>query len=315
MKKIMLPLLTLILILVFSFSAAASTVSVATELANVRSHYTKKTELTLFEETLALASMGMLTGRTAHIPPEATDAEGLAKRILALTAQGTEEPTEAEIEALTKLQSEEGSFGPVEIHCMAMLALSSRKAIYNSARAFEWLIAQQGENGCFDGTIQATALAVTALSLSENSSEAVASAKAVKYLSDAEASDATELAWQIIGITDGGVDANTAGDRNLLENLLSYQNASDYSFYRSKNDTSSDPVATAMAVAALDAINEDSSLFQRLAKDGKLSFYDPADLRPLLIFAGVALALSIAFWIYVFLHKKSTKTLEETKTY
>ncbi len=315
MKKIALPLLTLILILVFSFSAAASTVSVATELANVRSHYTKKTELTLFEETLALASMGMLTGRTAYVPPEATDAEGLAKRILALAAQGTEAPKEEEIQALTKLQNEEGAFGPVEIHCTAMLALSSQKAIYNSAKAYEWLIAQQGNNGCFDGSIRATALAVAAFSLSENSEEALASAKAVKYLSDAEASDATELAWQIIGITDGGVDANTAGDRNLLENLLSYQNTSDHSFYRSKNDTESDPLSTAMAVAALDAINEDSSLFQRLAKEGKLTFYDPEDLRPLLIFAGVALALSVAFWIYVFLHKKSTRTLEETKTY
>lgn len=315
MKKIMLPLLTFVLILLFSFSAAASTVSVATELANVRSHYTKITELTSFEETLALASMGMLTGRTAHIPPEATDAEGLAKRILALTAQGTEAPKETEIKALTELQNAEGSFGPVEIHCLAMLALSSRKAIYNSAKAFEWLISQQSEDGCFDGSIRSTALAVTALSLSENSNEALASAKAVKYLSGAEAADASELAWQIIGITDGGVDANTAGDRNLLENLLSYRNTSDNSYYRSKNDAASDPISTAMALAALDAINEDSSLFQRLAKDGKLTFYDPADMKPLLIFAGVALTLSVAFWIYVFLHKKSTKTLEETKTY
>lgn len=315
MKKITALLLTLFLVVAVPLSASAASVSVATELTHVRSYYTDKNELTLFEETLALASMGMLTGKTAFLPEHDGTAGSLAKRILAVSATGELPENDPDPAALKNLQNTDGAFGNLETHCLSILALTGRKEIYNSEKAYQWLMQQQRENGSFPGSVKDTALAICALSLSENEAEIAAMADAVKYLANYEATNAVDLCWQIIGITDGGVDANTAGDRDLLETLLSYQNPSDYSFYRSTNDTKSDPEATAMALAALDTVNEDSSMFQRLAKEGKLVFFDPKDAKPLIIFGAVLLVISITFWGYIFAHKKSTKTLEETKTY
>ncbi len=315
MKKITAIVLTMIMVLSIPLSAAAASVNVTTELTDVRSYYTEITELTLFEEVLAMASMGMLTGKTAKVPSEGDTAGDLAKRILIHCAIGGEPEENTDVSTLKDLQNADGSFGTVESHCLAMLALTAKEEIYNSVKAYEWLMGQQSENGSYFDSAKETALAVCVFSLSENDAEIKAMSDAVKYLADYKAANAAEVCWQIIGITDGGVDANTAGNRNLLETLLSYQNPSDHSFYRSVNDTKSDPEVTALALAALDTINEDSSMFHRLADEGELSFFDPEDAKPLIFFGVGLLAVSIAFWIYIFLHKKSTKTLEDTKTY
>ncbi len=315
MRKIITLLLTLTLIVAIPISSLAATANVATELTQVRSYYTEQKELTSFEETLAMASMGMLIGKTAFIPENDGTAGGLAKRILAISATGEIPENDPDVQTLKDFQNSDGAFGNVESHCLSLLAMASRKEIYNSAKAYEWLIQQQSENGSFSDSPKNTALAISALSLSKNEKEMTAISKAVAYLTGYKADNEIDLCWQIIGITDGGVDATTAADRKFLETLLSYQNSEDHSFYRSENDSETDPEATVMALAALDSINEDSSMFQRLAKDGKLTFFDPAEVKPLLIFAGVMLGVSIAFWIYIFAHKKSTKTLEETKTH
>lgn len=313
MKKLIALLLTLTLFVAIPLSSLAATANVATELTQVRSYYTEKKELTSFEETLAMASMGMLIGKTAFIPENDGTAGGLAKRILALSATEESSENDADLQKLKDFQNDNGTFGNVESHCLSILALSSRKEIYNSAKAYEWLMQQQSENGSFSDSPKTTALAISALSLSKNEKEIAAISKAATYLTSYKATNEIDLCWQIIGLTDAGVDAATAADRNFLESLLSYQNSEDHSFYRSKEDSETNPEATVMALAALDSINEDSSMFQRLAKDGKLTFFDPADAKPLLIFGGVMLVISIAFWIYIFAHKKSTKTLEETK--
>lgn len=315
MKKFITLSLTLLLILAFSLSSSASSVSVATEITNIRTYYAEKTEFTSFEQTIAMASMGMLAGRKAYYPENDGSAITLARRILSYTASGETPEGYMEPEELKKLQSENGGFGSVETHCLAILALTASKTLYNSAKAYEYLISQQKENGSFGDNAKDTALAITAFSLTKNDAELSASAKAVRYLVDYSAPDEISLCWQIIGITNGNVDANTAGDRNLLETLMSYQNKTDYTFYRTQNDTKSDEEATVMALLALDAINRDSDALKRLAENGKLSLYELADMRPLIIFGAVLLAVSIGFWIFIFLHKKSTKTLDETKTY
>lgn len=315
MKKIAAIILTLTLLLTLTLTAAASSVSVATELTNIRSYYSQKNQATRYEETLALAAMGMLEGRTPFLPEKDGTAGTLAKRILAVNATGKIPENDTDAEELKNLQNTDGAFGNVESHCLSMMALSSRKAVYGSAKAYAWLLAQQGENGSFSDSAKDTALAVCILSRSQNDAELEAAAKGVKYLNQYEASNAVDLCWQIIGITDGGVDANTAADRGLLEDLLSYQNTADYSFYRSHNDTETDGEATVMALIALDTINKDGSLFQRLTTEGTLEYYNLADALPLIIFAAVLLVLSIAFWIFIFLHKKNTKTLDETKSY
>ena len=315
MKKIIALALTFTLLFALTLTAAASSVSVATELTNVRTYYSKQNQATCYEETLALASMGMLTGRTPFIPEKDGTAGELAKRILAVNATGEIPENDPDAEELKQFQNTNGAFGNVESHCLSMIALSSRKAVYASGKAYAWLLSQQRENGSFSDSVKETALAVCILSQSQNDAELDAAAKGVLYLNQYKATNAVDLCWQIIGITDGGVDANTAADRNLLEDLLSYQNTTDYSFYRSHNDTATDGEATVLALIALDTINKDGSLFQRLAEEGTLEFYNPADALPLIIFAAVVLVISIGFWIFIFLHKENTKTLDETKSY
>ncbi len=315
MKKILVLLLTLLLAAAFSLTSLGASVSVATELTQVRSYYTEKDQLTLFEETLAMASMGMLPGKTAFLPEKDGTAGGVAKRILAVTAIGEIPEDDPDLAALKEFQDSDGSFGSVESHCLSMLALASRKEVYHSAKAYQWLMQQQGENGSFSDSPKITALAVSALSLSQNQEELEAVTKAVTYLINYKADNSIDLCWQIIGITDGGEDAATAGDRKLLETLFSYQSPADYSFYRTASDDDTDGQATVMALTALDAINEDSSLYQRLAADGKLTFFDPAQAKPLILFGVVLLVVSAGFWIVILTHKKNTKTLEETKTY
>lgn len=315
MKKSAILLLTLLLIATFSLSSLGASVSVATELTQVRSYYTEKNPLTLFEETLALASMGMLTGKTAYLPEVDGTAGSLAKKILAISATGEIPENDPDVQTLKGFQNPDGTFGNVESHCLSILALASRKEVYNSAKAYQWLMQQQKENGSFADSPKETALAITALSLSKNQGELEAISKAVTYLTTYKATNSIDLCWQIIGITDGGVDATTAGDRKLLETLFSYQNPADYSFYRTSSDSKTDEQATVMALTALDAINDDSSLYQRLASDGKLTFFDPAQAKPLITFGIVLLVISAGFWIFIFTHKKNTKTLEETKTY
>ncbi len=315
MKKILALILALMLAASLSVTAFAASVDVSEDLTEIRKYYTKQTEISLWEETLVLASTGTLTGKQAFIPESDGTEKTLALRILAQTAVGQIPENDGQPKQLKELQKEDGSFGDMETHCLSILALTARKEVFGSQKAYAFLLEQQEENGSFSDSPKITALAICALSFSQNEREMKASAAAVKYLTDYKATNSVDLAWQIMGITDGGVDAPTAGDRNLLETLLSYQNESDRSFYRSQNDTETSKEATAMALAALDTINRDSGMLKRLAKEGNLSLYTPADFTPLIIFGAVMLAVGIGFWVYIFLHKKSTRTLEETKTY
>lgn len=296
MKKIIALLLTVTVVFTLCLTSSASSVSVATELTNIRSYYGKVTELTRYEETVVFASMGMLAGRTPYIPEKDGSAKTLAERILAVTATGEIPKNDGDPKELKALQKEDGSFGDVAAHCLSMLALSARKEMYNSAKAYSWLMNQQAENGSFSDSAKDTALAICVLSLSENTEEQQVSAKAVKYLDKFQASNTADLCWQIMGITDGGVDANSAADRNLLENLLALQNSSDYSFYATKNASETDGEATILAFAALDTLNKDSSMFHRLAENGELKFFDIKDAVPLFIFCGVMLVISLGFW-------------------
>ena len=167
MKKILTLILTVLLTVSVPLSTAAATADVATYIADLRQYYLEKDELTLVEETLAMASMGMLTGKTAFIPEKDGTALSLALRILAYGAVGElpEEETEQDEQKsseqsdteqrdteqndteqdnsdktkkytdandLKEMQGENGSFGDVETHCLAMMALSSRDVIYAS---------------------------------------------------------------------------------------------------------------------------------------------------------------------------------------
>ncbi|MBO5248209.1 MAG: terpene cyclase/mutase family protein [Clostridia bacterium] len=314
MKRIVTLFLTFVFIATISLYASAATVNVTRELTNVRSVYGEKTELSSFEETLALASVGHLAGKTPFIPKNDGTAEGLAKRILAQTAAGEVPESDNSVNQLKELQQGDGSFGNVDAHCLSMLALTARKEIYNSAKAYEWLMEQQRENGSFSDASKETALAICILSLSENEREREAKENAIAYLTGYESKTSIDTSWQIIGITDGGSNA-AAADKNLVEDLLSYRHSSEYSFYRASEDMTTDEEATIMALASLDAVNEGSSMLQRLAKNGNLTYFSPEDAVPLLIFAVVMLGISVVFWIFIFVHKKNTKTLKETKEY
>ena len=213
------------------------------------------------------------------------------------------------------MQTENGSFGDAETHCLAMLALSATETVYNSGKAYTYLKSLQEESGAIGGSVKATALAITVLSLSDNTEDRSAKANAAAYITKAENTDALTVCWKIIGLTDAGLDAATVGERNILEKLYEYRNNENYTFSNTLENNEIDEQATVMALTALDAISRDSSLFKRLATDGELTLYTLEDFRPIITFAIVLLGISAAFWAFIFLHKKSTKTLSQTKTY
>ena len=314
MKKLLTLALALLMFAAIPLSSAASTADVSRELINIQASYKEKLTLTRAEETLAMASMEWLTGRTAYYPESDGTADTLDYRVL--TSAATQDMPEgfSDPETLAGLQKTDGSFGSLETHCIAIIALRSTQTSFNSPGAYKYLLSQQKENGTFGNTMKETALAVAALSLSENQSELNALSATMNYLATYKTDDIKDLCWQIIALTDCGVNAVTTGDTTRLERLLSHQNGTG-AFSLTPTGTESDEETTVLALLALDTINRDSSAYKRIATEGLLKRYSIEDFRSLLIFLGALLAISIVFWIYVIVHKKNNKTLEETKLY
>ncbi|MBQ4323414.1 MAG: hypothetical protein IJC19_05695 [Clostridia bacterium] len=314
MKKLLTLTLTLLLLCGMVLTASASTVDVSRELINIQASYKEKITLTLYEETLAMASMEWLTGRTPFYPEEDGTVLSLACRVLAYSATASIPEQFPEIDKLAGMQKDDGSFGDTETHCLAMLALRSVNKTYNSPGAYKYLLTLQKEDGTFGESIKETALAMTVLSLSENEQERSTMAATMNYLATYRTADMKELCWQIIALTDCGVNATNTGDTTRLERLLSHQTSTG-AFSLVADSEEADEEATVLALLALDAINRDASAYKRLATDGLLKRYSLEDFKSLFMFFGVLLVISAVFWLYVILHKKHDKTLEETKTY
>lgn len=310
--------LTLVLAFLFLCSVpltlCAATADVANDILAFDDYYNKKKDLTLFEETLALAAVGQLAGKNLYYPENDGTTLALAKRILSYISTGTVPNNYNEPEQLADMQSKDGSFGDTEAHCLAILALQASKTSYGSKLAYESLLSRQREDGSFDGSVKHTALAASALSLSENDTEKASLKKARTFLMLYQANTSEELSWQIIGITDSGADAATAADRKLLEKLIEFRRK-DNTYKLNPDDQEFSEQATAMALLALNAVNQDASALKRTAQNGELTRYNKEDFRLLIILAIVLLAVSILFWLFIFLHKKNDKTLEETKVY
>jgi len=313
-KKILTLFLALILTALIPLSAAASTADVSRELLDVQASFQEKTVLDKYEQIIAFSSMEWVYGRELRFPENDGSATTLAKRILAYTASARVPEVFQEPEQLSALQGADGSFGDPETHALAMLALRSAKATYNSPGAYRHLLSLQNQDGSFGASMKETALCVIALSLSDNPDEINAVRIAIDYLAAYRAEGLEDLCWQIVALTDSGVNALNTGDNTRLETLLSYRTKTG-AFSLTKDGENQDEDVTVLALLALDAINRDGSAFKRLASDGLLKRYSIEDFRSILYFGIGLLVVSLAFWIYVFLHKKHNKTLEETKTY
>ena len=268
-------LIAAMLLTAFPLSAAAATVSVADEILNLKEYYAETTRVTLWEEVLSFSSLGMLSERI-DVTLGLNNASAEGMALEILSDAARSVAVESErVSRLSGLQKEDGSFG----------------------------------------TAKQTALAITVLSLSDNEEEREAMNGAAKYFAAFPAETEQELCWQIMGITDAGFDANTTKDRDLLAKLLSYQNNATYSYSDTYDTTEAEALPTALALMTYDTVNRSGSPMKRLAQNGNLSRYTLSDFRPLLIAFGVLLFLSVLFWIYIFLHKKNRKTLDETKIY
>lgn len=321
MKRILTLILTFVFLAAAGTSTAAATINVSGELANLKTYYAnrypkEKELLSVWEESLAFASMNMLTSRFApYLPEDDGGATPKAKRLLTSVAQKNpaEERTE-ELNALIAMQDKNGSFGTAEDTVFAMLAIKACKGSFNSVKAYRELLNTQKENGSFADDVRLTALAISLLAQTDNQSEKDALEAAALYLNTFEAKDETELCWQIIGLCDAGL-ASSDKTSELLTQLLTYQNHNDYSYTSVYERTEGEPYATVMALTAFDAVNRSGSLYLRISRDGNLSLYETRDFLPLLITFIVLLFLSVLFWIFILLHKKNTKTLEETKKY
>lgn len=314
MKRFLTLFLALILIATIALSASAATADLSDILMALKASYQEKLQLTAFEETLGMASMDWLRGRTAFYPESDGTAKTLSRRILAYTATDSVPEVFPEGDELLSLQEADGSFGDLITHCLSVLAMQSLKKSYNSAKAHDYILNQQNEDGSFGDSIQQTALCITVLSMQKNGVEQTAVSRGLEYLSEYRATTVTDLCWQMIGMTDAYNGDTVLKDTSRMETLLTYQTDSG-SFSQTANSNETDADTTALALLAIDAVNRDASAFKRLAQDGLMKQYSFEDFKPLFTLLAVLLALAIAFWVYVFLHKKHDKTLEETKKY
>lgn len=314
MKRILTLILALLLFASLALSATASTADLSDYILALKASYQEKLVLTSFEETLGMAALDGMRGRTPFYPESDGTAKTLSLRILAYTATDSVPEVFPEGDDLALLQDADGSFGDLKTHCLSMLALRTLGKSYNSAKAYEFVLSNQKEDGSFGQSAQETALCITVLSLSDNAREINAVRFALEYLSSYRATNLPDLCWQMIGLTDGGVNALTIGDSSRLERLLSYATEKgNYALTAGSQDADED--ATALALLTLDAVNRDKSAFKRLAENGLMKRYGFADFKPLITFFAILLIIAIGFWAYVFLHKKHDKTLEETKKY
>ena len=299
---------------VLTLPAAASTAKLDDYILALKASYQEKLVLTSFEATLGMASMDWMRGRTVFYPESDGTAATLAPRILAFTATDSVPESFPEGDELLSLQEEDGSFGDLTTHCLSMIAMRSLGKSYNSPKAYEFVLSNQNEDGSFGKSMKETALCITVLSLSDNAKEINAIRFALDYLASGRATNHSELCWQMMGLTDGGVNALTIGDSSRLERLLSHGTGKG-NYAATPGSTEASEEATALTLLTLDAVNRDKSAFKRLAEDGLMKQYGFEDFKPLITLLAIFLTVSLAFWIYVILHKKHNKTLEETKTY
>ena len=225
-------------------------------------------------------------------PGEDSSASEYAAAILNELAKGGR--PESWINALAAQQNGDGSFGDgTNNHIFAMIALDGGNGLYDRLAAIEWLAQQQFDNGGFswgagvEPDVDITGMALIALGryLGTGATDAErdlaepAVAAALEFLKDKQISsggfagaygnNANTDAAAVLGLAAVGEDVQSAewttdSGENPFSCLLGYR-ASDKGFGWDDNATSN-AMATAQVLLALDDIASQESTFYRLSK-------------------------------------------------
>ena len=331
MKKLTALVLVCIMMLAVAAPVFASELKIEDEINQTKSYYTNiKKELTDWQETLICAATGANVTYTA-VPElgENASAADYAKAILTQLALN-QKPDDTQIQTLVQMQQEDGSFRHEIYSTMICVeALQAVSATYESGKATDYLLSQQQEDGGFafpgatSGDVDTTAMAVTALSVFiADGKVADAIGNAVKFLQDKQLENggfsangkenANSTATVIMALVDIGQNPESEEWNYMVSSLLRFQN--DDGSFRYTEDTETNDLATVQAFMALESVRYGASVYKTLATNG--TFHAKIDwegLCPLFIVFGVFCVFSIVFWIFIFLHKPRSKTLEETK--
>lgn len=303
MKKLLTCVLVLGLMLslcVFPATAASNPEAIRDRLLSY--YKTGGKELVHWWEIVALANDGQDLGQYELPEMRPEDLENgittYVGYIYAFAAMG-QSPRNAfgRIDLLSKLaakQQEDGSFGYINEHVYAMLALDHFEEPYENIAALKWLLEQQQEDGSFTynpewgGDLDLTAMVLSTLAPYAKRSDASASIrKAVKYLQENQLENGGFVAFDvensntisaaIIGLTDVGENVQSDKWKGMLDALSKFQ-LEDGSFVYQIGEKEANRFATYQALTALDAALDGKSMWfgitytysdiERIYKDG-----------------------------------------------
>lgn len=333
----------LLLAAVILFAAAAPTFAASkfdpAEKATDIKNYYRNHELSpaSSEETLIFAATHLFTEKTVpyNTPVEnASPAADIAKRICETIAQ-KQNPSDAEgqnyVALLTERQREDGSFdGRLSDTLYAVIALQAADAEYNRDKAIQYILSLQHADGGFSetedsaDTITLTSMTASVLSIfrHENKTNYDAAEKTILFLAERQnedggfsssgVSNCIETAYAVLAATDME-KLSEENWQNALKALANFQ-SSDDAYGLVSNVSQSDRQATALALMAFEAARYGASVYKTLATNKTIApSFSFEYFKPILTVFAVLAGLSVLFWIYIFVRKPKTKTLEESK--
>ena len=309
-------------------SASAKAINPSTEITHTRDFLVQNPVTPQnWEETVMLASVGYFT--FAEVEPfipekNLASAYETSTRILTLMVLGEMDRESAaeseEFSALQNLQQQDGSFGDFDSTVYSVITLNACDAVFASERAVENILSYQQEDGSFlfggENPIFTTAKAMTVLSeyLSDEKVTA-AMEKAVLYIESAKTEAGLigdgrcdTFCAAVIGLVDVGVQVTDDKWGYLVNNLAEFKNK-DYSYTMYADDEDYDPIATAYALAAFDAMGRSKSVYVRLMEEGTLSVNIWESFKPFITGYEILAVISVAFWVWIifFRNRKSKK--------
>ena len=215
-----------------------------------------------------------------------------ASHILGMLAQGEDPrtiwPDKDIVAELEKKQGLNGSFGNLNSHIWAIVALDAAGGSYNVDKALDYLMSRQKADGGFDfwgpedgkiGAPDDTGMALIALSNhNEKDNVQAAISKSISFLKDIQLSSGGFSSWgtenpnSIATIISGLIAVKedifegdwVKGDKTMLDALLTFQLDDKSFFFPSDGEAESNSFATKQALVALGDIISGDSVWKRL---------------------------------------------------
>lgn len=307
-------------------SSSASSVNLTTQITHTKDFIVQNAvPVRNWNETVMYSAVGFftLTEIEPFIPEsDVSSAYTTATRILSLISVGelnrelaAEDP---EVDALSDMQKEDGSFGDLNSTLYSVMALKACGELFMSEKAVEYILSFQAEDGGFyvDGEhpVVTTSRVMTVLSefgLDPKVSDALN--KTIEFVKSQRAEDGffddgrcDTVCAALIGLVDLGVTVTGDDWGKMVNNLVKFRN-DDYSYNMHIDDEQFDTSATLHAIASFDAVGNGKSVYVRLMEDGALNQYSLKDYLHIFKGYGIIALVSVVFWIYFMFFKNRKK--------